>query len=197
MNMVAQTSAENLSAVVIPLLRGVIYREQHPKLWQGLQNLQAALIDYLRLMNVELMIDEAEGYAYLRQGSGEENGEPLPRLIQRRALSYPVSLLCVLLRKKLVEADSGAADARSVITKMQLVESLRTFLPVQSNEARVVDQIDTHINKVIELGFLRRLGSEQDTFEIRRIIKALVDADWLADFDGKLAQYCAHAQSVS
>ena len=197
MSLATEPQSGNLSGVLIPLLRGVIYREQHPKLWQGLQNHQAALIDYLRVMNLELMIDEAEGYAYLHQGAGEENGESLPRLIQRRPLSYPVSLLCVLLRKKLVEADSGVDDARSVITKAQIVETLRTFLPVQSNETRVVDQIDTHINKVIELGFLRRLSSEQDTFEIRRIIKALVDADWLADLDGKLEHYRAHAEPIA
>ena len=31
------------------------------------------------------------------------------------------------------------------------------FLPEGSNEAKLIDQIETHINKIVELGFLRRL----------------------------------------
>ena len=33
---------------------------------------------------------------------------------------------------------------------------VRVFLPPTSNEARLIDQIDAHINKVVELGFLRQ-----------------------------------------
>jgi hypothetical protein len=43
---------------------------------------------------------------------------------------------------------------------------------------------------VIELGFLRRLKTEpgQPTMvEVRRILKAFVDAQWLAEFDQRLA----------
>jgi hypothetical protein len=32
---------------------------------------------------------------------------------------------------------------------------VRVFLPATSNEARLTDQIDAHINKAVELGFLR------------------------------------------
>jgi hypothetical protein len=60
------------------------------------------------------------------------------------------------------------------------------------NEARLIDQVDATITKVVELGFLRRLkpaaGSAQDRghYEVRRILKAFVDAQWLADFDARL-----------
>jgi hypothetical protein len=41
------------------------------------------------------------------------DGEPeLPRLVPRRQLSYPVSLLLALLRKKLVEFDAAAGCGR-------------------------------------------------------------------------------------
>ena len=63
-----------------------------------------------------------------------------------------------------------------------------------SNEARLIDQIDAHLGKVIELGFLRRLkvGPGQPTMvEVRRILKAFVDAQWLAEFDQRLAGYRA------
>jgi hypothetical protein len=45
------------------------------------------------------------------------------------------------------------------------------------------------------MGFLRRLRGADDKFEVRRILKAFVDAQWLADFDQRLAAYQAHASS--
>jgi hypothetical protein len=81
-----------------------------------------------------------------------------------------------------------------VLTRDEIAELIRVFLPDSSNEARLLDQIETHINRVVELGFLRRLkaGGDAAGFEVRRILKAFVDAQWLADFDARLAAYQAH-----
>jgi hypothetical protein len=81
-----------------------------------------------------------------------------------------------------------------VLSREEIVEMLRLFLPAQTNEARLTDQIETHLNKIAELGFIRRLktqaGSPQPAaFEVRRILKAFVDAQWLADFDARLDAY--------
>jgi hypothetical protein len=98
-----------------------------------------------------------------------------------------------LLRKKLAEADAGGGDTRLILTRDEIIELIRVFLPDSSNEAKLVDQVDRHINKVIEMGFLRRLKQQNSTqppyYEVRRIIKAFVDAQWLSEFDRKLAQY--------
>ena len=49
---------------------------------------------------------------------------------------------------------------------------------------------------VIDLGFLRKLKNDNENLEIQRIISALVDADWTADLNKKLAIYQEHAQST-
>lgn len=186
-----------LGPVVVKLMKGVVYRDQQEAIWQDLTALQAPVIDYLRVIGLEIVVDEAEGYAFLRQGDPDDgDGTAIPKLIQRRPLSYPVSLLCVLLRKKLVEADAGGGDARVILTRDQMVEMMRVFLPDQANEAKLVDKIDTTINKVVELGFLRKHRKETRIYEVRRIIKALVDADWLADMDEKLKVYHEHATNL-
>ncbi len=72
---------------------------------------------------------------------------------------------------------------------------MRVFLPDGTNEARLIDQVDATITKVVDLGFLRRLkpapASAQDrgNYEVRRILKAFVDAQWLAEFDARLEVY--------
>ena len=196
------TAGPELSTLVIHLLKGVIYRDEasarNAGLWQSLLELQARVRDYVAVLGLELVLDEAEGYAFLRaQARDEEETESaLPRLVARRPLSFPVSLLLALLRKKLAEFDAGGgqmeAGTRLVLTRDDMVELLRVFLPETSNEARLMDRVDAHINRVVELGFLRRMktsSGQPPTYEVRRILKAFVDAQWLADFDARLAAY--------
>jgi hypothetical protein len=109
--------------------------------------------------------------------------------VPRRQLSYPVSLLLVLLRKKLAECDAQGADTRLVLSREQIIEMLRVFLADTGNEARLFDRIDAHINKVVELGFLRRLRGHEDQLEVRRILKTFIDAQWLNEFEQRLATY--------
>lgn len=121
-------------------------------------------------------------------------GEPeLPRLVARRQLGYQLSLILVLLRKKLAEFDAQGGETRLILGRDQIVELVRVFLPDAANEARLLDRLDTQLNKIVEMGFLRRLRSKGDQFEVRRILKAFVDAQWLGDFDRRLLAYADHA----
>lgn len=180
-----------LSSVVVPLLKGVLYREENPGLWGLLLNRQAGVRDYVAVLGLELMLDEAEGYAFLRsrQDDDEDSLAAGPRLVVRRQLSYPVSLLLALLRKKLAEFDAGGGDTRLILSRDEVVEMIRIFLPAGSNEVKLIDQIDAALNKIAELGFIRRLRGQGQMIEVRRIIKAFVDAQWLADFNERLAEY--------
>ena len=201
-----------LASVMVPLLKGVVYRDNDAAVWNGLVHGQAQVRDYVAVLGLELVLDEAEGHAFLRSrpddeaqaeagaGGGTAEGTGPPRLVARRPLSFPVSLLLALLRKKLAEFDAGGGDTRLVLTRDEIVEMIRVFLPDTSNEARLVDRIDAHLNRVVELGFLRRMrtgptaparAGARMTFEVRRILKAFVDAQWLAEFDARLAEYRA------
>lgn len=188
----------DLSALLIGLLKGVQYREQDERQWAALLNLQARVRDYLAVLNLELVLDEAEGYAFLKNRPEPAEDDPaprLPRLVARRPLSFPVSLLLALLRKKLAEFDAGGGDTRLVLSRDEIVDLVRVFLPDGPNEAKLIDQIETTINKVVELGFLRKLRPASAgtagpaSYEVRRILKAFVDAQWLAEFDARLATY--------
>jgi hypothetical protein len=181
----------------------VIYQDADSALWNALVNLQARVRDYVAVLGLELICDEAEGYAFLRSRP-EADDDPalkLPRLVARRPLTYQVSLLLALLRKKLAEFDASGGDTRLILSRDDVVELVRVFLPESSNETRLIDQIETHLNKIVELGFLRKLkpatANQQATFEVRRILKAFVDAQWLADFDARLATYKAVGGALS
>ena len=190
--------AADLSVLLINLLKSVLYRDNDERQWATLLNLQARVRDYVAVLNLDLVLDEAEGYAFLKSRPEPVDDDPsprLPRLVARRPLSYPVSLLLALLRKKLAEFDAGGSDTRLVLSRDDIVELVRVFLPDGPNEAKLIDQIESTINKVVELGFLHKLKPVGSTtagpfsYEVRRILKAFVDAQWLAEFDTKLAAY--------
>lgn len=183
-----------LPQVVIALMKGITYREADEPLWQALLEHQAKVREYVAVMGLELLLDEAEGFAYLRQKLQEEGVDALPRIVSRRPLSFPVSLLLALLRKRLAEFDARSGDARLVLRREELVELLRIFLRESGNEARLLDRMDAHVKKIVELGFLRPLRGADDQFEVQRILKSFVDAQWLHDFEERLADYRKHAQ---
>jgi hypothetical protein len=42
------------------------------------------------------------------------------------------------------------------------------------------------------MGFLRRLRGTDNQYEVRRILKAFVDAQWLSELDQRLSAYREH-----
>jgi Domain of unknown function (DUF4194) len=183
------SSPSDLSVVVINLMKGPVYRDTHEKPWALLLGLRPQVSDYVSVLGLQVMVDESEGYAYLRSRPVDEDGDDFPRLVARRSLSFHVSVLLALLRKRLAEFDARSSETRLMVTRDQIVEMLRLYLPESTNEARLVDNIDTNINRVVEMGFLRRLSGQDNLFEVRRILKAYVDGQWLSDFDTRLDEY--------
>lgn len=198
----ALPAVPELSQLMVHLLKGVLYRDDDERLWASLLRLQARVREQSGVLLLDLVLDEAEGHAFLksRPDPDESEGAPrLPRLVARRPLSYPVSLMLALLRKRMAEFDAGGGQdgngSRLVLARDDIAELMRVFLPDGTNEARLIDQVDATITKVVDLGFLRRLkpaaggGQDRGHYEVRRILKAFVDAQWLAEFDARLEVY--------
>ena len=191
------SAGQDLSVVLVSLMKGVTEREANPALWQALLGCEGAVRDHVAVLGLDLRLDEAEGYGYLAQRNQVEGDLELPRLVPRRQLSYPVSLLLALLRKKLVEFDATSGERRLIVARDTLLDMMRLFLAETANQARLEDRIDGHIKRVVELGFLRPLRGQPDQFEVSRIIKAFVDAQWLGMLAQRLAEYRTHAEGMA
>jgi hypothetical protein len=154
------------------LLLNPIYREDRDQ-WETLRAERQAISQYFRDIGQELVIDEAEGYAFLRQI--EIDGvDRVPRIGRRQPLGYTATLLLVCLREELARFDAAPSDSsRLVLTREQLRELVGQFIRETNNQIRDQRTIDTAINRVEELGFLRPFGTaESDSFEVMRILKA-------------------------
>jgi hypothetical protein len=184
---------DELGHVLVALLRGVLYADQQPRQWEALQRLQGRARDHLAVLGLNLHIDEGDGFAFLRQveRADEDGADALPRLVARRPLTFGQSVLCLLLRKRLLERDLHGGDPRVVVRRDDLVEELRPFMPAGINDAKRVDQAERYVAKLVDYGYLREIKGEPGAYEIRRVLKALLDADWLERLEHKLAEYAA------
>jgi hypothetical protein len=184
------------SSVLIALMGGIVDLEDHAAMWQRLIALRPRVAEYVAAMGLELIVDEAEGYGYLRQRRAAPGEPELPRLVARRQLGYSVSLLLALLRRKLAEFDAAGGEARLVLDGAQIAEMARMFFADTANEAKLMDRVETDVKKIAEMGFLRRLRGSEDRYEVRRMLKSFVDAQWLAEFDKRLNEYKEHASGA-
>lgn len=185
----APNEPTDLSLVLVHLMKGPLYRDVHERHWGLLLGLRNQVGDFVSVLGLNVVVDEAEGYAYLRSQVVDQDATEFPRLVARHALPFRVSVLLALLRKRLAEFDASSSDVRLVLSRDQIIELLRLFMPDSTNEARLVDNIDTTVKRVCELGFLHPLRGEQDKYEVRRILKAYIDGQWLSEFDARLDEY--------
>jgi len=187
------------SALVTRLLRdGVFYREDDERRWASLMVHQGRIRDYVSVLNLDFHIDEADGLAFLRgrpDAEADDDAPVITRLARRRELSFVASVLLVLLRKKLAEHEAGvsqeaAGGSRLVLTRDSIHELMSVFLTANPNQAKQADQIETHLGKLEDMGFVRKIkASGAPSYEVRRVLRHFVDAQWLAGFDDLLATY--------
>lgn len=135
------TAEDAMPRVLIHLLKGLVERDSAPEIWQTLAGSTSHVRDYFGPIGLDLVLDEADGYAYLTQRPATEGEPELPRLVARRSLSYRVSLLLALLRKRLAEHDASSGDARLVLTAAEITDLVRLFLPDTANEAKLDDRV--------------------------------------------------------
>lgn len=180
--------------IVLKLLQNPLFSDETAS-WNLLLSHLTSVQEYFARIGLEVRLDEEDGYAYLHQPTLEDDeGQSivLPRLTRRDRLTYHTTLLCVLLREWLDQFESTHLDAgKCTITDDQVRELLLPFLPTRTDERVVQRKIDGAIERLIDLGFLKRMANTEKTtyFEVRRILKAKIDAEKLAEIKEKLAHY--------
>lgn len=176
------------SLSLIVLLKGILYNHQK-EAWDNLLQYEPEVKKYFSVIGLELYLDKSEGYAYLKQKEREDEVMAMPRLSEKRQLNLFTSLLCLVLRKFLLEMDAQGGSVRSIISEQDVINRTKLFLPASSDEARQHDKIKSAINRVIEIGFLRKLEDNDENYEVHRIIKGFVNADVIDDMLKRLQLY--------
>lgn len=184
------------SNVLIALLKGIVYNHQE-EIWNTLilpEN-ERDVRNYFADIHLDVIIDKSEGYAYLKQQTDSSNEtedteqESASKLIRKRQLTFHVSLLCILLRKYLIENDQNGESTKAILSREEIENQMKLYLKESSNEAINYKQIYNAIRKVENEEFLRRMKTEQEQYEVNRIIKAFVNADQINDLLERYKEY--------
>ena len=189
------------AVVCIKLLQGpIIKRSEHDKLWNLLLRDRLHIDNYFSTIGVTLLVEEADGYAFLRQKNEnfDEDFEQLPKLIRRRSLSVEESFLCVILREAL-DLFESSDDFSDIFTmeENEIMERLRNYSSEYTDELKFKSKIRQYLNKLEELGYVENLSkkdvdeSQDETeyvYKVNKIIRAIVSPEFLVEFRNKLVE---------
>ena len=182
------------AAVCIKLLQGAIYENEEPDTWKLLQQYQREIAAYFEQIGISLFIEPADGYAFLEQKEGDSKSV---RLIRHYPLSFELSLLCVLLREALEQFDVSQNTSSILVLKASEIRGmLSIYFKEKTDQTKLYKELNRYLNQAVDIGFLKNL-SEKDlsktgdadidpAYEVRRIIRAKISTDFLAEFKERL-----------
>jgi hypothetical protein len=180
------------TSVFIKLLKGPIeYVEKST--WEKLIQYKAELTGFLQQLGLTLVLDEQDGYAYVKHMQTEEE-ESAVTWIQRRSLTYEESVMLVLLREMMAEFEVGEATNRELIKKRrEIKEYAELFFKENASRVKFLKEIDRLIDKAEENGFLDKTENhdlaDEQKFRIKKIIKAKVSSEELDTFYQQLVKF--------
>jgi len=182
------------SFVKAKLIQKPLYREDG-ELWDVLTRHADDITHFFRQIGQELVFNHDDGYAFIRQIRGEAD-EKIPKVVQRRALGYEVTLLLVCLREEYLRMEISATDSNRIVkTREEIVGLVTTYLPGTTNEVKDRARIEQAVDRLADLGFLeKREDGDRESFELMRIIKARITPEELKQIKERLI---AHAKPTA
>lgn len=164
-----------MGIAAVRLLQGVLYADEEAT-WDILLANESDLTDYFARVGLVVVIDRGEGLAYLKQISDDARMagyERLPRLFRRTPLGYETTLLCVLLRDEYRRfEDEDLDNERCVVEVETLFDGWKSLFPAESDEIQLRKRLQVSLKKLEELKYVVKFDSENDEWEVRKILKA-------------------------
>lgn len=178
------------SKAIILLLKKTV--EKGSPVWEDIIKYQVEIQDYLAVIGLELILKKDEGFAFVKQIVFDD--DTTLNLVSRRQLGFEVSIVAIVLRQILEDYDNNPVETQStdrIITSNEIKDEVRLFLPQNFNKVKLEKDLDTYIQRVAELGFLKEVKRNNDEvrYKIHRIIKEKVTLEDLDAFKKKLEEY--------
>lgn len=178
------------SKAIVRLLKSPIERSSN--LWDDVVNYQVEIQEYISQIGLELIVKKDEGFAFVKQFEDSEGNTQ--GLIIRRQVGFETSIVLVVLRQSLEEFDSNPTQfqvAEKFITDSEIKDEVELFLPEKFNRVKFIKELDSHIKRIVELGYLKEVSKKENEtkYQIHRIIKEKITLDILQEFKLKLQSY--------
>lgn len=182
------------AAAIIKLLQGPVYADDK-NTWREILGWQSAIQEYFGKIGLQLSITEQDGFArVLQPEAGEDEEQPLPRLMKKQALNYEATLLAVMLREGLEEFDVRSDGTKYFLTQKEIKERIELFYKEQTNKSKLWRDLSKPITALLSIGILKlnredAANKDNNQYEIKRIVKAFISNEKLEEIKQKLADY--------
>ncbi|HEY8955717.1 DUF4194 domain-containing protein [Chitinophaga sp.] len=187
----AEKNISPFAHVFLKLMQGPVY-EEDKSYWKDLLGWQTELSKYLQQTGLQLVVNESDGFARIVQPETDDTTDkPLPRLMRKTRLTYEATLLCIVLREALDEFDIQGNGTRLFMTQKEIKERLALFFKERHNKSKLLKDLNKPINSLLNVGVLKTTredaaNKEMHQYEVKRIIKALVNNEKLEEIKSKL-----------
>jgi hypothetical protein len=175
----------NLAAV--RLLQGAVYDDD--RVWELVRASEPDLARLFARLGLLLVVDEAEGLAYLRQmGDGEitDGYDVLPKLFRKTRLGYGDTLLCVLLRDELRRFEEEHVGARCAVEAAGVFDRWHPLAATRADAVAARREFSAALARLEKMGFVRQCGDEPETWEVLRVLKARLPVAELENLKARL-----------
>lgn len=177
------------SIAAVRLLQGVVYADDS-RVWSIVLSSRSQLDTFLARLGLSLVLDEAEGYAYVRQWGDDESPEgyeQLPKLVRRTTLGYAPTVLAVLLRDEFRRfEEDDLHNERCVVELDTIFDQWKVYFTQQNDDVRQRRELHAALHKLEEIGFVKKFADNPEAWEIRRILKAKLPASELENLRTQL-----------
>jgi hypothetical protein len=174
----------------VKLLLGVLYSDDG-EAWSILLRNETDLEGYFCEIGLALVIDRAEGIAYLKQFDDDARTggyERLPRLFRKTPLGFEPTMLCVLLRDEYRKFEEEDLDnERCVVETGDLFDQWSAFFPADTDEVALRKRLIGSLKQLERLKFVRNLSSDAHSWEVRKLLKVRIPVDELDNLRDRLA----------
>ena len=179
---------EPYAAAVRKLLKGVVYHDDVAA-WQQIRDYEYPIREYLGKIGLGMHLDEIGSFAYLYDNSRDDDTQDsLPALTSRRNLSFPDTLLLVLLRERLDEHEMRDLDGASLILSDEdMLDMIQVFVQDYGDARRIETNTTASVNRLVRYGFLTKRSDGRYT--VRPLIRAKIDADELEGVKLRVVAY--------
>lgn len=180
--------------VIIKLLQGPVYVDEK-NVWRDLQAWKSSIQEYFGKIGIDLIINETDGFARIAQPEADEETEnQLPRLMRKQTMNYETTLLCVILREILEEFDVVSEGTKLFLTQKEIKERIELFYKEQANKSKLWKELSKPINSLQNIGILKLtredpVNKDNNQYEVKRIIKALISNKKLEEIRDKLKNH--------
>lgn len=193
----ANSNLKPWSQVCVKLLQGPIFRQNaNDKLWERLETYESDVGSFFSVLGVSVVIDKADGFAFLQQNDLDEEEDKVSRLIRQTPLTEEQSFLCILLRDELNKFDnpnnSQNKSSVLILRESDLYDQFALFYSQKTDQITAKNNFKKNLNRLCELGLLKEQNQDnpemESEYEVRRYIRAKITSEFCEEFMKKLQE---------